>query len=812
MPGNKPKTMKAGYRMFFKSSPGMEIEAGGFSTASMTEKQSFVVHVNVANVANYVRWGNDLIIELNDGKTVRVNNFFVNGAGFHTLLLAGGGSQLLVDFSQAMTSEGDGINDSVVHYHGVDESSSGKTLLGILGGAAALGGVAAAVSGGGHSSGGHNSDGEEAVYPKIPGDYTMEDNVDGNEDDDLVDITWKEDIRDNTPTFKGEYLPPRGSDAPRAATVFIEFQQVKYDEDNPGKAPEKIGAPITREVTVDKDGNWALTEDDWDGESLADGDWDVTVIMKDKDGNIIGKDTGTITVDTEPPVVPELIEVSDVKGPDPITVDEDGNIKDAQEKGTVDKDHGVIEDGGVTNSAQLEFHGKGEAGLTVRLYYKDPVTGKDVLAGSATVNGKGEWTLKPDRALPDGNYEFEVRQVDKAGNESVNSVDREGNEINNPHFTVEIDNTKPVFDLTSVELKQNDGEPIKLPDYNNSSGIVTIDDLDGLVFKGEFAMKDVQWVKVYDLNADPNKTKAPLAIVRVVDGKWEWDMSGLDLSRGGHRLQFTAVDRAGNEGNLQDISGTTSRDIIIKIDYQPKEASGGDGKDENNTGDDNDKNTGDGKDESNTGGGSQSPEGSQEAVKGAEDDNQTNAEAQSSHGGDAFSAIGYGHGAENAGDDVLESITQLKGEGKAAAGTLQAPLHWLADGESAADFGGQDSLPALAYGADEAVNLWSGFENPAYEDSAVIRIADEPAAPVENAVSHADAVVADAAHHAVDVDVTTDDGAGLPNDLQISDLLYQDGAQAGLAEADVSLPFDLPLGAWGVDDIEQAALHAQVLV
>ncbi|AQS41909.1 MAG: Putative extracellular protein [Candidatus Tokpelaia hoelldobleri] len=793
--------------MFFKSLQGTEVEAGGFSTASMTEKQSFVVHVSVANVANYVRWGNDLIIELNDGKTVRVNNFFVNGAGFHALLLAGGGSQLLVDFSQAMTSEGDGINDSVVRYHGVDESSSGKTLLSILGGAAALGGIAAAVSSGG---GGGHSGGEEKVYPGIPGDYTIEDNVDGDEDDDLVDITGKEDIRDNTPTFKGEYLPPKGSDAPKAATVFFTFQQVKYDEDNPDKEPEKIGEPITREVTVDKDGNWALTEDDWDGDVLADGDWDITVVMKDKDGNIIGKDTGTVTVDTKPPAVPELLEVSDVKGPDPITVDEDGNIRDAQKKGTIDKDHGVIEDGGVTNSAQLEFHGKGEAGLTVRLYYKDPVTGKDVLAGSATVNKKGEWMLKPDKALKDGDYEFEIRQVSKAGKES---------EDNNPGFKVEIDNTKPVFDLTSVELTQNDGEPIKLPDYNNQSRIVDIDDLEGLVFKGEFAMKDVQWVKVYDLSADPNKTEAPLAIVKVVDGKWEWDMSGLNLSRGGHRLQFTAVDRAGNEGDLQDFNGSSSsRDIVIRIDYQPKAASGGDGKDENNTGDDNDKNTGDGKDESNTGDGSQSPEDSrapddsQEPVKGAVDDNQTDAEALPYHSGDTFSAIGYGSGAEDAANYALDSITQPMGEGKAAVSSLQAPFHWMDDGGNAAGFGGQDNLPALAYGADEAVNLWNGFENPAYEDAAVIQTADEPAVSVENADSHAEVAVADAEHHAVDADDATGGGGDLPNDLQISDLLYQDGAQAGLAETDVSLPFDLPFGQWGMDDIEQAALHAQVLV
>jgi len=793
--------------MFFKSSQGTEVEAGGFSAASMTEKQSFVVHVNVANVANYVRWGNDLVIELHDGKTVRVNNFFVNGAGFHTLLLAGGGSPLLVDFSQAMTSEGDGVNDSAVQYHGVDESSSSKTLLTILGGAAALGGIAAAASGGG---GGHSGGGEEKTYPKIPGDYTIKDNGDGTkEDDDSIDITEKADIRDKTPVFEGEYLPPKGSDAPRAATVFLEFQQVKYDEDNPDKAPEKIGDPITREVKVDKDGKWALTEEDWDGDFLADGDWDVSLIMKDKDGNIIGKDTGTITVDTEPPVTPELIEVSDVKGPDPIIIDEDGNIRDAQEKGKIDKDHGVIEDGGVTNSAQLEFHGKGEAGMDVRLYYKDPVTGKDVLAGSATVNKKGEWTLKPGQALKDGNYEFEIRQVDKAGNESVTSVDADGKEINNPRFTVEIDNTKPVFDMGSVRLTQNDGDPIQLPDYNNSSRIVAIDDLEGLVFKGEFAMKDVQWVKVYDLSADPNKAHPPLAIVRVVDGKWEWDMSGLDLSRGSHRLQFTAVDRAGNEGDLQDFGGSSGsgRDMTIRIDYQPKAASGGDGKDENNPGDDNDKNTGEGEEEGKSGAGSDASDDRQESGEGVENEEPAGAAAPPAHSGETFSAIGYGHGAEKAGHGALDSITQPLGESKAAAGTLQAPLHW--PDESAAE----DSLPALAYGAEAAVNLSSGFENPVYEDSAVIRIADEPAAAVEHAGVPAEAGVTDIVHHAEDTDVTADDGAALPEDLQISDLLYQDGGQAALPEADVPLPFDqLPFGAWGVDDIEQAALHAQVLV
>ncbi|MDQ0007805.1 hypothetical protein J2W28_006984, partial [Variovorax boronicumulans] len=111
---------------------------------------NFMISENQAGVSNYARGGNDLIVELKDGRTVRIQGFFSTEAGVSNLVFVQDDGRWLVRFDQAL-SGADGVVDSLVTYEPLTDDAS-LVLMGILGAAAAGLGIAA-VSGGGGGGG-----------------------------------------------------------------------------------------------------------------------------------------------------------------------------------------------------------------------------------------------------------------------------------------------------------------------------------------------------------------------------------------------------------------------------------------------------------------------------------------------------------------------------------------------------------------------------------------------------------------------------------------------------------------------------------
>ena len=171
------------------------------------------------------------------------------------------------------------------------------------------------------------------------------------------------DVTDDTkPSFSGEGTPGN--------TIVIK------DND------KEIGS-----VIVDDEGKWTYTPE----KDLSEGEHNVEVIEEDPLGNVgEPSDPIQIIVDTTPPAKPDMADAEDNTGP--IT--------------------GQLKGGDVTDETRPVFSGKGEPGDTVTIYDGDEVL------GSTVIDDKGNWTLKPEKPLAEGDHSITVTQTDKAGNTS----------------------------------------------------------------------------------------------------------------------------------------------------------------------------------------------------------------------------------------------------------------------------------------------------------------------------------------------------------------------------------------------------------
>ena len=125
---------------------------------------NFIIAADKGKIANYSRDGDTLVIEFQGGKVVKIVGFFANGVDFNNLVFVDASGHWLTNFSKALGSEGDGIIDPEVYYEEIKDTNSTNVLLGILGSAAAAGGIAAALSGG-HD---HHDSGPMGTKPATP--------------------------------------------------------------------------------------------------------------------------------------------------------------------------------------------------------------------------------------------------------------------------------------------------------------------------------------------------------------------------------------------------------------------------------------------------------------------------------------------------------------------------------------------------------------------------------------------------------------------------------------------------------------------
>ncbi|PRF70567.1 hypothetical protein C6Q09_12865 [Burkholderia multivorans] len=243
------------------------VAAGAQSASSPGGPANFLLSAHKEDVANYARSGNDLIVEFKDGRTLRVQAFFENGADYHNLVFVQDDGRLLVQFGSALQASGDGIVESAVAYAPIGDGLSTGALLGILGGVAAAGGIAAAAASGGGGDGGGSAPGRLTI------ESVAEQSIGGN----ASVVT-----RHGTPTITGSGAQPNAK-----VTIFIDGQPVGT-------------------VTADAGGRWSYTPG-----TLPDGSHQISVTQTDANGNSSAPAAVGVVIDTVVPGVPAITAVSD---------------------------------------------------------------------------------------------------------------------------------------------------------------------------------------------------------------------------------------------------------------------------------------------------------------------------------------------------------------------------------------------------------------------------------------------------------------------------------------------------------------------
>ncbi|EPF6110703.1 Ig-like domain-containing protein [Enterobacter cloacae] len=277
---------------------------------------------------------------------------------------------------------------------------------------------------------------------------------------------------DSQPSFSGEGTPGN--------TIIIK------DND------KEIGS-----VIVDDEGKWSFTPKD----ELAEGEHNVVVVEEDPLGNEGDpSDPIQIIVDTTPPAKPDMADAQDNTGP--IT--------------------GQLKGGDVTDETRPVFSGKGEPGDTVTIYDGDEVLGTTV------IDDNGNWTLKPEKPLGEGDHSITVTQTDKAGNTSDPSEALE----------FEVDTTAPdasanVLNITAVADDVGDRQG------NVASGDITDDSKPLISGIGEAG----NTVFVYTTDSS-GKHLIGTAVVGS-DGTWSLTPE-TPLTEGLNKLTLETQDPAGN--------------------------------------------------------------------------------------------------------------------------------------------------------------------------------------------------------------------------------------------------------------------------
>ena len=327
------------------------------TVAASDAPTNFLVQINKTQVSNYARSGSDLTIEFTDGRTVRIQGFFANGAEFNNLVFVQEDGKWLTDFSKAQTGgEGDGIGDPMVQYEPISDSSA--VLLGILG-AAGLAAVAAGAGGGGGGSGSAAVLPLPSAPPAAPAITRVTDDAAPT----LGTIAPGGRTNDSTPTLAGTAAP--------GSTVKV------YD-----------GNTLLGSATADGTGQWSFTPT----APLGDGSHNLSVTATDAAGNTSAPSAPfAVTVDATAPAAPVITSVTDDAAPTT----------------------GAVASGGSTNDTTPTIAGTAEAGSTVNVY--DGTT----LLGTVTADPSGHWSFTPDTPLGEGAHNLSVTATDPDGNTSA---------------------------------------------------------------------------------------------------------------------------------------------------------------------------------------------------------------------------------------------------------------------------------------------------------------------------------------------------------------------------------------------------------
>ncbi|HAU5067684.1 TPA: BapA prefix-like domain-containing protein, partial [Citrobacter amalonaticus] len=253
-----------------------------------------------------------------------------------------------------------------------------------------------------------------------------------------------------------------------------------------------------------------------------------TITIKDSDGNTLAEtgpipENGTLVITLDPPQANgETLNVTatdaanntslpyEVVAPD-ITAPEAPVVSSIVDD--VGAQKGNLGDGQLTDDNQLTFSGTGEPGAIITI-----LDGGTPLAGTATVDSNGNWTLTTP-VLGDGDHTFTVTATDAENQTSTPSAS----------ITITVDTTPPVIPV--VTLTDNTGSNVgELTDND-------VTDATQPVLSGSGTAGDT--ITVYDGTAIIGTTKV------AENGSWSFTPTPA-LGEGDHTLSVTASDPLGN--------------------------------------------------------------------------------------------------------------------------------------------------------------------------------------------------------------------------------------------------------------------------
>lgn len=224
------------------------------------------------------------------------------------------------------------------------------------------------------------------------------------------------------------------------------------------------GDEVLDTVTIPAGGVWTWTPT----EPLDDGTYDLTLTVTAQDGagnSSAPSQAVSITIDTDPPAVPDVPVVTD-------------NVA----QGT-----GPVADNGSTNDPRPVLSGTGVANDVITIYDSASANPGNVV-GTVTVDANGNWSWRPEGNLTEGDHTFTTTATDPAGNASSPSggitvtVDISAPEI--PVITAvggagnggATGDTTPAITGT---LENGDGDATEVIIYNNGVEIGRVPITDG---------------------------------------------------------------------------------------------------------------------------------------------------------------------------------------------------------------------------------------------------------------------------------------------------------------------------------------------
>ena len=245
---------------------------------------------------------------------------------------------------------------------------------------------------------------------------------------------------------------------------------------------------------------------------LTDGDYIYHVTVADVAGNITEVPEKSITIDTVPPALGEVIL-------------------------TAASDSSTVRDN-ITSVTELSFQGTGsEVGSTIEVTARNKITGEVITLDPASFEvTDSNWVYKVPTELADGEYTFAFTAQDLAGNRSA--VESIG---------VQVDTTPPELGAVTLQSGSDTGSSDSDFVTNNTNP----------VFSGSSAKGDTITIAIYRGDV---LVKTGSTVVTNEDGTWNVQVQA--LTDGDYHWVVTTRDVAGNQSRLDSPEQTLTIDTV----------------------------------------------------------------------------------------------------------------------------------------------------------------------------------------------------------------------------------------------------------